>query len=934
MGVNEIMTLMGVNGAYSQVQSRKPATEAGEWRRGGERGRGSGGHGGGCRRFVASRAPAGAGTRRLRAEAAGLAALQLLPAGNGAASWYCIYLLRFQSSAFRISRQFRQQELFLSDYNPNHTFLRGLRCLVRNSTCVDASWLIISNWTPSAPKFLDVNITTFFEGGKLFPVLKIKWNVATDASIQYLRGIQLVVLQASNNQQVCAHFSFQNKLLYQVAPNGGRWNFSFDRFEVQPGQTYQVTVHHLPKLSTSGDQNCISMSFTVPDCTDSIMKTTVPCLKIGSLWEPRIEGKSLSEDSLLVSFNPAMESARYHIYVVSYQEDGRKCKEKITEKISEEGLQQRLNVTVKIERNLKSCCEYKIQIQPFFAACDTDCMRHRISIPCSQVMGTYVPPPQKADDLSVWLPWSITVACILLVGSAAAWVICHTQTHKAPNSGTSDYDDSTCHDRMPVKKSPPPLKPRKVWIVYSADHSLYVDVIMKFAQFLITVCGTEVILDLLEERQISEMGTIRWLTRQKQEMEALSSKIIILCSRGTRAKWQAMLRSEKVILSLKQDNLLPVGDMFTPALNLILPDFQQPACFGKYLVCYFEGISNEKDIPDPFNVTSKYQLMRKFEEVYFLIQDLEKFEPGRVHQIPAISAEKYAESPSGRKLKEAVQKFQKWQAENPDWFTRENVCSEDDLHYLNEEFSGELAVAEGGILKQQLLPREPDPSSCCRVNLCVNEDDELGTFRLLPQVLPEEDLAFQTLIIPADETAQVQVVEPVAVAEDSGIFSHQLLPNECWLEQLPMMEVNIPRENVIIHEDLSSNAQSLPSDVRQQLAGLMYSLYQQSHSPSDPLLSQEDVNEEQQQLVFDESCKDQRQSVQSDQGYISRCSPLPSDSPVEEEEENQEPEGHRLPAYMSPEILDSLKSLQQQLLFQEIEQNSSWGHMGGRRGML
>lgn len=469
--------------------------------------------------------------------------------------------------------------------------------------------------------------------------------------------------------------------------------------------------------------------------------------------------------------------------------------------------------------------------------------------------------------------------------------------------------------------------------MYSADHKLYVDVVMKFAQFLITVCGTEVVLDLLEERQISEMGAIRWLTRQKQEMEALSSKIIILCSRGTRAKWQAMLRHEEIMLSLKQDNLLPVGDMFTPALNLILPDFQLPACFGRYLVCYFEGISDEKDIPDPFNVTSKYQLMRKFEEVYFLIQDLEKFEPGRIHQIPAISAEKYAESPCGRKLEEAVQKFQKWQVENPDWFKRENVCSEDDLQSLNGELSGELTVAEGGILKQQLLPQEPDPSSCCLVSLYVNED-ELGACRLLPQLLPEEDLAFQALVVPAEDTAQVQVVEPVAVAEESEIFSHQLLTNEGWLEQVSMMEVNIPRKNVILHEDLPSNAQSLPSDVRQQLEGLMYSLYQQSHSPSDLLLNPEDVNEEQQPLVFDESCKDQRQSVQSDQGYISRCSPLPSDSPVEEEEENQEQEGHRLPAYLSPEILDSLKSLQQQLLFQEIRQNSSRDHKNGRMEML
>lgn len=471
---------------------------------------------------------------------------------------------------------------------------------------------------------------------------------------------------------------------------------------------------------------------------------------------------------------------------------------------------------------------------------------------------------------------------------------------------------------------PPPLKPRTVWIVYSADHKLYVDIVLKFAQFMITVCGTEVILDLLDEHQISEMGVVCWLTRQKQKMEALSSKIIILCSRGTQAKWQAMLGHEESSVHLKQDNLLPTGDMFTPALNLILPDFKQPACFGLYLICYFEGISNESDIPDPFHVISKYQLMDKFEEIYFLIQDLEKFEPGRMHQIPAISPEKYTESPCGKQLKEALQKFQTWQAEHPDWFKSECVCSEDedDLQPLSGELIEELILPGKGILKKQLLPKEPGPNSCCLVNLLVNEDD-LGAYKLTPQHLSQEDLAFHTLVTPA-ETPSVQVVKPVALAEENEILSHKLLTNEDWLESVPMIEASIPRRNhVILQEHLSSDPQALPADVRQQLEGLMYSLYQQSVIPSDMPLCQEDVNE-QQQLLFDEASKVQRQSVQSDQGYISRCSSFPSDSTVEpEEEENQEQEGYWSAGHLTADVLSSLKSLQQQLLFQDIQKNCS-----------
>ncbi|XP_060101764.1 interleukin-17 receptor A [Heteronotia binoei] len=819
----------------------------------------------------------------------------------------------------------------------------GLHCIVRNSSCLDKTWLVGSQWTPSAPRSLDVRAEVLpGEGGELLPVLNIQWKVATDGSIRILQGAELNVLQVTSNRHVCVQFDFQNNLLDQVRPDDGRpWNFSFNHFVVQPGQRYQVTVHHLPKLSTDGDQNYRNQSYTVPGCTNPAMKMTAPCLQIGSLWEPDIEGTSLGDDSVVVSFNPALDPARYCIRVISFQ-DEKECKTS-TKEISEEELQPRLNVTIEIERNLKACCSYKVEIQPFFAACGTDCRRHFASIPCP-------PPaflPTKNDDgmpttdSSVWVSWCSTLVCFLVVGTIVAWVFCHARRYKGPLSGTSS-DDGAHHDLLHMSQPAPLLKPSKVWIVYSADHKLYVDIVIKFAQFMFTECGTEAVLDLLEDHEISKVGAMRWLTRQKHEMEAHSSKIIILCSRGTQAKWQAMLGHKEGSVSLRQDNLLPMGDMFTPALNLILPDFKQPACFGTYLVCYFEGISNERDIPDPFNVTSKYQLMDKFEEVYFLIQDMEKFEPGRVHQIPEISAEKFAESQSGRKLKEAVQRFKEWQVEHPDWFEKENTSceGEDDLQSLNGELCEDLTLDRGGILKRQLLPREPEPNSCCLVNLCINED-ELGTCKLLPQLLPQEHPAFQTLIIPAkDETSPVQVVELVDLAEEREVISHQLLTSEDWLEGGdPMLEMSMPRRNsVVLQEELSSNAQPLPDDVRQQLEGLMFSLYHQSVVFSEPPISQEVVNEQEPPLVFEDMRKDQRQSMQSDQGYISRCSPLPSDGPVEEEEEEEEEgkdqESHRDAEHISPDVLDSLKSLQQQLFFQDIQQNSCWSCKAGRMGAL
>ncbi|NXU47304.1 I17RA protein, partial [Turnix velox] len=770
-------------------------------------------------------------------------------------------------------------------------------------TCMETSW---PEWTPSAPSSLNVSSDVFRQtDGKLLPVLRIEWKVATDASIQFLQGAELAVMQVNNNQQICAQFDFQNNLPLQVRPDGGRWNFTFDRFEVEPGQTYQVTVYHLPKLGVHGDHNCKSTSLTMPDCRDPLMKRTIPCIETGSLWEPRIQGKSLDDTTLLVSFNPWMEAARYQIHVTSFLNE-KKCK-MITRDFTENGLQQQVNVTIKIEKNIRACCNYEIQIQPFFANCDTDCPRHSAFIPC----------PPAPSDMVIWLYWCITGICVLLVGSVIAVVICMTKKQAAP------YTD------LPL----PPLKPRKVWIVYSADHLLYVDVVLKFAEFLMTVCGTAVALDLLEDQQISELGPLPWLTRQKKEMEELSSKIIILCSRGTQAKWQAMLGSEPVCL--KQDHQKPMGDLFTPALNLILPDFKKPACFGMYIVCYFEGISSEKDIPDLFNVTSRYQLMDKFEDIYFRIQDLEKFEPGRIHRIQEITAENYIDTPSGRKLKEAVQKFKSWQMEHPEWFESETVCldNEEELQSLNRESQVDSLLSEpGGIVKHQLQLREPDPNCCYVVNLHMHEG-EGRSCKLQPQLHPCGEPASQTVVLPLDEAPLVQVVEPVSSMEDKNILGHHVLSNEDNMEGVPLLETSFTmRNNVILHDDSEviavedhQSPANLSGELRHHLNGLMNSLYQQSVIPSEPSLCQQEADE-QHRLVFDQ-CKDQRQSVQSDQGYISRCSPLPPDDLLEEEEEEEEEEDQENQVVFnepSPEVLNSLKSLQQQLLLQDIQWNSDW----------
>ncbi|XP_004438898.1 PREDICTED: interleukin-17 receptor A [Ceratotherium simum simum] len=803
---------------------------------------------------------------------------------------------------------------------------QGLNCTVKNSTCLDDSWIHPPNLTPSSPK--DIQIQLHFahtQQGDLVPVIHIEWTLQTDASILYLEGAELSILQLNTNERLCVKFEFLSTLRHHHK----RWRFTFSHFVVEPGQEYEVTVHHLPKPIPDGDPNHQSRNFLVPDCMDPRMKITTPCVSSGSLWDPNITVETPEAHRLRVGFTLWNESTHYQILLNSFPHtENQSCFDHVLDipKPTPEDFHQRANVTLTLP-NSHWCCRHQVQIQPFFRSCLNDCLRHSVTVPC----------PESPDlpDMPLWVYGFITGIAILLVASVILLIVC--MTWRLPGSRHEKYSNDTKNTAIlpAAGLTPPPLKPRKVWIVYSADHPLYVDVVLKFAQFLLTVCGTEVALDLLEEQVISEVGVMTWVGRQKQEMVESNSKIIILCSRGTQAKWQAILGWEEPTIQLRCDRWKPAGDLFTAAMNMILPDFKKPASFGTYVVCYFSDISSESDIPDLFSITPRYALMDRFEEVYFRIQDLEMFEPGRMHRVGVLTGENYLQSPSGWQLKEAVERFREWQAQRPDWFDRENLCLADDqdLPSLDEEvFEEPLLPLGGGIVKQKPLVREPASEGCLVVDLLVGEEGR-GLSRLEPQLQPQGELAAQTLqtaVVPVEKLPPAQAVEPVPRAVGSSAASRLAVVEGD--EACPLLEGCGPQRNSVLFLPVDSedpplcstptaSPDHLPEDVREELEDLMFSLFQQSLSCQAqggwerPAVAHKDPH-----TPYEE---EQRQSVQSDQGYISRSSPQPPDGLTEMEDEEEQGLG-KSAEHLSPEDLQSLRSLQQQLFFQELQKNSGW----------
>lgn len=219
----------------------------------------------------------------------------------------------------------------------------------------------------------------------------------------------------------------------------------------------------------------------------------------------------------------------------------------------------------------------------------------------------------------------------------------------------------------------------KVLIIYSQDHPMYTDIVLKLCAFLRAKCGTEVTLDLLDSTCLGIIGSIQWLDMQRKRLTSTSDKILILCSPGLCAKWNAMCGGRRVMT--REDSCSPMGDMLTPALSLIIPEFVRAPSFGKYIVAYFDNVCSERDVPALFHVAVKYQLMKQFEELFFRLLNKEKYKPGRINCVPGLGGDDYHSCPPGRALRDAIKAFQAYQLTNPNWFKMELI----DVHEEVEE---------------------------------------------------------------------------------------------------------------------------------------------------------------------------------------------------------------------------------------------------------
>ncbi|KAF7669854.1 hypothetical protein LDENG_00128840 [Lucifuga dentata] len=320
-----------------------------------------------------------------------------------------------------------------------------------------------------------------------------------------------------------------------------------------------------------------------------------------------------------------------------------------------------------------SQCEILFTIQPFFIRCKNDCLPQKKLL---NYCLYYAKPSPRTLIIKATVGLVMIGGCITYL----LWRGSHKDSVNKSSAGLKEEPDGIQAQR------------KRVLIIYSLDHPLYKNIILKLCAFLIAKCSTEVVLDLLDSARLGVLGRVKWLEWHIEQIENSSDKILILCSRGVQAKWRAMCGDKQVFL--REDALSTVGDMLTPAFCLIIPNFVRSLSFQKYIVAYFDDVCSEEDVPLPFNITVRYKLMEQFEELFFRILDIEKLEPGRLNHIEGLANDEYYHCPSGRALRDSIEAFHAYQLEHPQWFEDELLkCSElevEEISYNNTQATANL----------------------------------------------------------------------------------------------------------------------------------------------------------------------------------------------------------------------------------------------------
>ncbi|XP_051526124.1 interleukin-17 receptor B isoform X1 [Myxocyprinus asiaticus] len=376
--------------------------------------------------------------------------------------------------------------------------------------------------------------------------LIIKWLIKIDGSIHSLTGtwIELIVLDHSlyySCQYQPPFTSEQNNLtgLQQL------WfNFTASDVSVHPSAQYYIYAFNLPPpppADTKG-QFIKSSYFETPGCESKQMSNHPWCST--DKWDAGIFSV-FHDDKIVVTFTTSSAS---EIYTIRLRKGTHILQ---TKEINGGGKVQNHTEEVKYTG---TCEELLISITPQFQHCLDGCssVHHKVSCPNADRSGLV-----------------IGIGCVLLFLLILLCCCILRQIHVSRHGSKRTVS-------------------MRVLVVYPAVDSMFQHAVMVLAEFLHSVPGVHVIIDMWERGSLAEHGPLRWLNSQSDLAQRV---LIILPPQYTHTDNLKPNAATNHTVSASANNL------FALVLNLVTSTAHDPQQWEKFWIIHLDQNKDKRKMP-------------------------------------------------------------------------------------------------------------------------------------------------------------------------------------------------------------------------------------------------------------------------------------------------------------------------------------------------
>ncbi|XP_066452849.1 interleukin-17 receptor E [Eleutherodactylus coqui] len=170
-----------------------------------------------------------------------------------------------------------------------------------------------------------------------------------------------------------------------------------------------------------------------------------------------------------------------------------------------------------------------------------------------------------------------------------------------------------------------PLWRRTILLVYSPDSAEYKTLICGFADFLHSILGCEVILDLWDMNTVSQIGMLPWFYQKRELVSERNGKVMIAWTRRSMSMYKQWKNRQVNSIGWKDST-----NLFGAAMSCLEKDFevqQEHKNLQHYTMVYFEGLCEKKDIPKCFRKISRYRLLQDLYRLVSHLQDTTYMSP-------------------------------------------------------------------------------------------------------------------------------------------------------------------------------------------------------------------------------------------------------------------------------------------------------------------